>query len=561
MERPFPAYKGDKPYIFVSYAHTDADLVYPEIQWLHDRGFNIWYDEGISPGSTWRDEVALALTQCKVFLYFVSPRSVASANCLKEVNFCLSRERRILSVHLEKTELPMGLEFSLSDMQAIIRADHKVPAYQTKLFDSLKSSLPRIAEPIAIPGSQPILEADSDEKSIAVLPLVNSSNDPDNEYLCDGISEQLINGLTTIDGLKVAGRITAFAFKNLDADLKVMGEKLGVQTILSGSVQKSGNRVRINVQLQEVNGGHSLWSSHFDGTLDDIFELQDDVARHVVEALRIELGSRKSSRLIDVGTSNINAYDNYLLGMHESRKLSRREFIKAVSHFEQARKFDPGFANAHGQLGWSYHWLATLFNEEKMAGKAQDAFDRAEACGYMHSVYPWAEIRRLIDPAVIPDEKHLTEEACDKIRHPDATWGSFEYVQISDRLVRAGLFQAAVQFNELYLAATDYSLGETAALDQKIIYPLFVVGRYEEAIEYETALLALQPDDPISRGERALAYSRTGQYAKAEQDLAIINGVWPRNFPQFYHLFWKGEVDAAREYFDWLENRKNFEPL
>jgi len=82
MERPFPAYQGDEPYIFVSYAHDDAELVYPEISRLKNRGFNIWYDEGIRPGSTWRDEVALALTQCSVFLYFITPRSVASRNCI-----------------------------------------------------------------------------------------------------------------------------------------------------------------------------------------------------------------------------------------------------------------------------------------------------------------------------------------------------------------------------------------------------------------------------------------------------------------------------------------------
>ena len=103
MERPFQAYKGEDPYVFVCYAHDDAALVYPELVRLKEHGFNIWYDEGISPGHTWRDEVALALTQCKVFLYFVTPRSVASSNCLKEVNFCLSRERRILAVHLERT--------------------------------------------------------------------------------------------------------------------------------------------------------------------------------------------------------------------------------------------------------------------------------------------------------------------------------------------------------------------------------------------------------------------------------------------------------------------------
>ena len=124
MERPFPAYKGTDPYVFVCYAHDDAALVYPEMEHLKEAGFRIWYDEGISPGSAWRDEVALALTQCSVFLYFVSPRSVSSTNCLQEVNFCLSRERTLLSVHLEETTLPAGLELSLSDRQAIIRGDH-----------------------------------------------------------------------------------------------------------------------------------------------------------------------------------------------------------------------------------------------------------------------------------------------------------------------------------------------------------------------------------------------------------------------------------------------------
>ena len=122
MERPFRAYKGDDPYVFVCYAHDDAALVYPELVRLKEDGFNIWYDEGISPGQTWRDEVALALTQCKVFLYFVTPRSVASSNCLKEVNFCLSRERKILSVHLEtNANLRPDSNSGLSDRQAIMR--------------------------------------------------------------------------------------------------------------------------------------------------------------------------------------------------------------------------------------------------------------------------------------------------------------------------------------------------------------------------------------------------------------------------------------------------------
>ncbi len=189
MERPFPAYQGDDPYIFVCYAHDDAEAVYAEITRLRGEGLNIWYDEGISPGSTWRDEVALALTQCSVFLYYVTARSVASINCLNEVNFCLSRERKILSVHLEETELPLGLELSLSAMQAIFRADHTSEAYQTKLLASLKSLLPGIIEPTALSRVQPA-ETELDEQSIAILPLVNRNLDSADEYLCDGISEE-----------------------------------------------------------------------------------------------------------------------------------------------------------------------------------------------------------------------------------------------------------------------------------------------------------------------------------------------------------------------------------
>ena len=193
MEKPFPAYKGDEPYIFVSYAHADDELVYPEIQWLHDQGFNIWYDDGIDPGSTWRDEVALALTQCGVFLYFVTPKSVTSANCLKEVNFCLSRERKILSVHLEETELPIGLELSLSDTQAIMCSELSRSACEVKLVDSLRSLLPAPNEPDTTPREDLGAQISTDAQSVAVVPLVNRSGEPDNEYLSDVITEELIN--------------------------------------------------------------------------------------------------------------------------------------------------------------------------------------------------------------------------------------------------------------------------------------------------------------------------------------------------------------------------------
>ena len=98
MEKPFPAYQGDEPYVFVSYAHADYKIIYPEIQWLHDRGFNIWYDDGILPGSSWREEIATAINDCALFLMFITPRSVKSEPCQKEINFAETHNCRILAV-------------------------------------------------------------------------------------------------------------------------------------------------------------------------------------------------------------------------------------------------------------------------------------------------------------------------------------------------------------------------------------------------------------------------------------------------------------------------------
>ncbi|MFB3105294.1 MAG: CadC-family transcriptional regulator, partial [Pseudomonadales bacterium] len=147
------------------------------------------------------------------------------------------------------------------------------------------------AEPITIPGKPPIPKAKSAEKSIAVLPLLSRSNDPENEYLCDGISEELINGLSQLSNLRVASQMSSFAYKNQYVELQVMGEKLGVGTILSGSVQKSGTRLRINLRLDDVKNGNTLWSQRFDRELADIFELQDDITRQVINALKVELNA------------------------------------------------------------------------------------------------------------------------------------------------------------------------------------------------------------------------------------------------------------------------------
>ena len=287
-DRPLPAYDGDEPYVFVSYSHEDDALVYPEIRWLQDQGFNIWYDEGISPGSTWRQELAESLKNSDLFLLFVTPASATSDNCLKEVNYALDEGRGILPIHLESTELPEGLKLSLSDRQAILK--HELPdgEYREKVLSGVGGHIQRgqsfaPALPTIIPSNstKPILigagliavailtvgilnylgpsedasvpsgipqesqtpataseTAVEETPSIAVLPFEDMSAEQDQAYLGRGIAEELINGLTKLDGLRVASRTSSFYYAKQDIPITTIAENLKVRHILEAPKRK-----------------------------------------------------------------------------------------------------------------------------------------------------------------------------------------------------------------------------------------------------------------------------------------------------------------------------------
>ncbi len=139
---PFEAYVGDKPYVFVSYSHQDGELVFREIRKLHEAGYRIWYDEGIDPGNDWPEHIANAVINCDLFLMFTSPRSAASENCRNEVNLALNRKKKFLSVYLEETILPPGLELRMGDLQAIMKFKMSAVTYRKKLFMGLEGMLP-----------------------------------------------------------------------------------------------------------------------------------------------------------------------------------------------------------------------------------------------------------------------------------------------------------------------------------------------------------------------------------------------------------------------------------
>jgi serine/threonine-protein kinase len=189
----------------------------------------------------------------------------------------------------------------------------------------------------------------TEDKSVAVLPFTSMSADPDSEYFGDGIAEEIINALSRLPGLRVAARASAFAFRGKADDLRGIATQLGVRTVLEGSVRRAGHRVRITAQLVDVDDGFQIWSERYDRELTDIFAIQDEIATAIAKKFELALGGGDAGRLVQPGTSNLQAYDLYIRG----RALLHRRgasTAQAIESFEQAVAIDPDYAPAHAGL-------------------------------------------------------------------------------------------------------------------------------------------------------------------------------------------------------------------
>ena len=193
------------------------------------------------------------------------------------------------------------------------------------------------------------------DSSVAVLPFVNMSADPDNEFFSDGITDDIIMALTRVPGLKVAARASVFTFKRTDAALATIGATLGVRTVLQGSVRRAGNRIRVTAQLMNAADGSQLWSERYDRDLDDIFAIQDEIARGIVQELELTLGLKHASApLVVRPTDDLQAYQLYLRGSEAAHQRSATSLRRAIDFFRRALERDPDYARAHAGLAEAY---------------------------------------------------------------------------------------------------------------------------------------------------------------------------------------------------------------
>jgi TolB-like protein len=193
-------------------------------------------------------------------------------------------------------------------------------------------------------------------RSIAVMPFTNLSGDPSKEYFSDGMSEELLNLLARVPGLQVAARTSSFAYKGREVDVREIGRDLGVETVLEGSVRQAGDQVRITAQLIDTQSGFHLWSETYDRRLADIFQVQDEIARTIVDRLRIELApaDQQVAQRQQVPTQNVEAYQLYLQGRAVWKLRGEENLRHAIEFYQSAIARDPGFARAHAALASAY---------------------------------------------------------------------------------------------------------------------------------------------------------------------------------------------------------------
>ena len=423
-------------------------------------------------------------------------------------------------------------------------------------------------------GKQSEVATAGPDKSIAVLPLINESGDPKDEYFSDGLSEELIAALAQINGLKVIGRSSSFRFKDRKEEPRAIGEKLGVSTLLDGTVRKQGNRVRIVAELVNASDGIQLWTQTFDRQLKDIFAVQEEIARAVAESLKVTLlGSQNSPS--QIATNNVEAHNAYLQGHFHFLRRNVDDYSKAISFFDRAIELDPNYALAYAERAEAWTMIGDLTGQRPTAyPKARNDAERAvaiapglaearAALGWVRFFGEWKFADGLSELKRAKELSPTNPTANDLLARVIVYLGRIDEAERQAReAVELDPLSVSTQFNLARVLFIAGKLDQADAAGRKVaeLQPSSSSShRWQVLVAFQrgdgkAALreAQLEPDDGFRSFELALAYHILGERKEADAALADLiahaRDGFAYQIAQIYAV--RGEADKA---FEWLQ--------
>jgi serine/threonine protein kinase/tetratricopeptide (TPR) repeat protein len=389
--------------------------------------------------------------------------------------------------------------------------------------------------------------------SLAVLPFLNQSGDPDAEYLSDGITETIIDNLSQLPSLRVMARSTVFSYKDRDVDPRRVGQELGIRAVLTGRLLQRGDTLVIRAELVDASDGSRLWGGHYDRSLDDLLAVERDLAREISEKLRLKLSGKEKRRLAKRHTENAEAHQAYLKGRFIWNRWTLEGMEAAINHFERALALDPDYALAYAGLADSYSVLGNIkalppdeaYGKAKMAALEGLALDNGigelhASLGFVQRFYAWDwdAAQREFEQAI-----QLT---------PGYATGHRWYAQFLSGMAR---HDEAIVEAEKALELDPLSLSIHTAVGDVYFY----ARRYDEAIGYYQRALEMDPQFQAAHTDLARAYEHKGMYEEAIEEFRIGADLAPKGPPEpssgLAHVFARmGRRDEALQIIEELKD-------
>ena len=569
--------------VFISYSREDKDKVMDLADRLRASGVAVWMDVGgIDAATMWSEEIVNALDSAKVLLLMVTPSAVNSHNVAKEVILTSERKGHILPVHLEPTQIPAGLKYQLAGIQhieyfqgdpdenvrVIVRSLERIGVNIQQLTDEARPEPEAPQTAAAAPGAS---DQGIAPGALAVLPFHNISPDEEADYFSDGLTEELIARLSLVSEIDLISRWASMQYKEAKQDIRIIGKELGARYVVGGSVRRFRDSVRITVQLVDAETNRQLWGNTYKGKLDDIFDIQEQVAKQIVEALKLRLSFSEEVSLSKRQTVDANAYDLYLRGQDYLYRLTKRSVEHAIELFEKAIELDPRYAAAYAACSSAYGQMYQYFSrEEAYRAKAQELSFKAlmydnnlpEAYTAMGlSYFSWGKFEEAAESGrkaieLNPDDFiaywtlgriHFSNsnapEAAKMFRRVIELKPSF-YVAYADLRMSLQTMGETEEAEALSLKLADellptYLLQNPDDSRARMFYAITLseIDRREEAVREGAKALEMSPGDSVMLYNGACLYAQLGESKKAVEALrqAIAGGTdipgWMKNDP------------------------------